>query len=101
MDGASVAFSASSLLGPNGGLLGLAYAAGAASAWLFAMRTVYKMLTRERESCEKRVALLEEQVRSLNDKYTDLLERIGIERQMMQIRDSSRRVIHRKEGGDG
>lgn len=88
MGGVDVAFSASSLLGPNGGLIGLAYAAGAGSCWFFMQRTVFKIVTREREACEKRLAALEEQVRELNDRYT-----AGLERQLWQVRESTYQVF--------
>lgn len=71
-------------------MLGLAFGAGASAGWLFSMRTIYKMVTREREDCEKRVGILEEQVRALQEKYTT-----GLERQLGQIRESSYRMIHR------
>lgn len=92
MNGVGVAFSASSLLGPIGGLIGLAFGAGASAGWFFAIRTVYKIVTKERESCEKRVTILEEQVRALNERYT-----AGMERQLGQIRQSTVRILRDDE----
>lgn len=84
------AFNVSFLLGPFGGIVALAYAAGCASGWAFSSRTVLKIVIKEREECERRIAALENRVRELEERYFG-----GMERQLMQVRDSSVRIIDR------
>lgn len=95
-----VAFSASSLLGPTGGLIGLAFAAGATAGWSFAVRTVLKLTNkqfedlkeeskRERDQCNQRLDHLANQLNDLRERYT-----MGLERQAAQIRESGYRVLH-------
>lgn len=94
-----VAFSASELMGPVGGLVGLAFAAGATAGWNFAVRTVLKLTTKrfddlketttaEQQKCEVRVAALEQEMKALRDQYTD-----GLERQLQQVRESTIRMM--------
>lgn len=123
MDGASVAFSATSLLGPVGGLLGLAFGAGATAGWGFAIRTSFRTVKKqlekvesliederreakqaiaaERDDCHRRMAALhdecnrrihnlEARVQEVEDRYMS-----GMERQALQVRESSIRVIRK------
>lgn len=109
MSGPDVAFSFQSLLGQSGGALALAYGAGAASGWAFAIRTAFRSVKRQiedqrethrrhledlneqckrdREDCERRIAHLESWVREQGDRYTS-----GLERQLAQARESAARM---------
>lgn len=93
-----VAFSVQSLLGQNGGVIAIAYGAGAASGWAFAISTAYRsmkaQLTEQREShkraqddCDRRIAELERWVREQNERYVG-----GLERQAEQARQSAARM---------
>lgn len=92
-------FSAAMLLGPLGGIVALAYAAGAASGWGFNMLTVLRItnkqiarlegeLASEKAECSRRIAALELRVKEVEDRYTH-----GMERQLGQVRQSTARVI--------
>ena len=100
-------FSAALLLGPLGGIVALAYAAGAASGWGFCMLTILritnKQITRlegelatEKAECGRKIAALELRVRDVEDRYTH-----GMERQLGQIRVSSVQMFERQRDDDG
>lgn len=111
-----VAFSFQSLLGQSGGALGLAYGAGAASGWAFAIRTAFRSVKtqleeqreahrthlseiheqcrRDKEDCDRRIAHLEAWVKEQGDRYTS-----GLERQLAQARDSAGRMTGRLDLG--
>lgn len=99
-------FSAAMLLGPLGGIVALAYAAGAASGWGFCVLTVLRITNRqitrlegelaqqkaetaaEKADCARRINSLELRVREVEDRYAN-----GMERQLGQVRQSTSRVI--------
>jgi hypothetical protein len=96
-------FSTAMLLGPLGGIVALAYAAGAASGWGFCVLTVLRITNRqitrlegelasEKADCARRLAALETRVKEVEDRYTH-----GMERQLGQIRDSSLRNLMRRD----
>lgn len=100
-----VAFSVQSLLGANGGALAIAYGAGAASGWAFAISTAYKSLKsqlseqreahkRQQEECDRRIAELERWVREQGERYVS-----GLERQLAQARDSAQQMTGRIDKG--
>lgn len=94
------------LMGPVGGLLGLAFGAGATAGWQFSQRTMMSMLRkqvdsltsdlaseralrqREKDDCDNRIRQLENRIQTIDDRYTS-----GLERQLMQVRESSARLI--------
>lgn len=93
-----VAFSVQSLLGQNGGIIAIAYGAGAASGWAFAISTAYRSMKtqlseqrdahkRAQDDCDRRIADLERWVKEQGDRYTQ-----GLERQLAQARDSAARM---------
>jgi hypothetical protein len=90
-------FSASLLLGPLGGIVALAYAAGAASGWGFCVLTVLRVTNKqiarlegEHAACERKIVALEARVKEVEDRYTH-----GMERQLGQVRSSSLRNLTR------
>lgn len=96
-------FSASLLLGPLGGIVALAYAAGAASGWGFCVLTVLRITNRqiarletalaeEKAECARKISALENRVKEVEDRYTH-----GMERQLGQVRESSNRMLRRDE----
>lgn len=88
----NAAFDASYFIGPFGGIVAIAFGAGAAAGWAFASQTVLKLVTKEREECERRIGLLEARVRELEERYIG-----GLERQLGQIRQSSVSVLRKGE----
>lgn len=100
-----VAFSVQSLLGANGGALGIAFGAGAAAGWSFAISTAYKSMKnqlseqreahrRQQEECDRRISLLERKVEELSDR-----ERQGLLRQIEQARQSAEHLVGRIDQG--
>lgn len=111
-----VAFSLKDLLGQTGGALALAYGAGAASGWAFAIRTAFRAVKkqvedqrdnhktqierltdecrRDKEECERRIAHLEAWVKEQGDRYTS-----GLERQLTQARQSAESMTGRIDRG--
>lgn len=96
-------FDPSSLLGPVGGLIAIAYAAGAASGYAFCLRTMYKILKAQADKdelkCEeevehykKRVAELERECRTLNDRLI-----FGLERQKEATHNAGVYLLDKKE----
>lgn len=94
-----VAFSASSLLGPYGGAIGIAFGAGATAGWFFAERTVLKLTRKQVDDlktesdrrdaeCNKRITHLENELNDMRERYT-----MGLERTIAQHRDSSYRMF--------
>lgn len=99
-------FQAAMLLGPLGGVVALAYAAGAASGWGFCVLTVLRITNKqierlegelaeqktetaaEKAECARKISSLELRVKEVEDRYTH-----GMERQLSQVRHSSARVI--------
>lgn len=95
-------FQVSMLLGPLGGIVALAYAAGAASGWGFCVLTVLRITNRqierlegelatEKAECARRISALESRVKEVEDRYTH-----GMERQLAQVRSSSEHLLERK-----
>lgn len=95
MTAGDVAFSASQLLGPAGGIIGIAFAAGAAAGWNFAVRTVLKLTNerfnkletdsrQEQERCNERIRTLEDRLHDMDRRYTS-----GLENQLTQVRQST------------
>lgn len=95
-------FQASMLLGPLGGIVALAYAAGAASGWGFCVLTVLRITNRqitrlegelasEKAECARRISALESRVKEVEDRYTH-----GMERQLGQVRLSSENLLERR-----
>jgi len=93
------AFHISMLLGPLGGWLALAYAAGAASGWSFCTFTVLRItnkqikrleedLEKEKLDCAREINDLKARVKEVEDRYTS-----GMENQLRQVRESSLRVL--------
>lgn len=94
-------FHATMLLGPLGGIVAGAFAAGAASGWGFCVATILRItnkqitrlegdLSKEREDCQREIAELKARVKEVEDRYTN-----GMERQLSQVRQSSVEVIER------
>lgn len=87
------------LLGPLGGVVALAFAAGAAAGWGFCVATILRVtnkqiarlekeLEQERADCAREIAELKQRLQIVEDRYTT-----GMERQLGQIRRSSRRIL--------
>lgn len=107
---ADAAFHVSDLLGPTGGVVALAYAAGAASGWGFCVATVLRITNRqirrledevrdekrarqdEKDDCDRKIEALAARVREVEDRYTH-----GMERQLSQVRQSSVALIRRDD----
>lgn len=96
-------FQAAMLLGPLGGIVALAYAAGAASGWGFCVLTVLRITNKqierletelrdEKKQCADQIAALTLRVKEVEDRYTN-----GMERQLSQVRQSSVEIIQRQE----
>lgn len=127
MSGPDVAFSFQSLLGQSGGALALAYGAGAASGWAFAIRTAFRSVKRQvdeqREAHDRQIREMREahdrHINELNEQCKrdreDCDRRIahleawvkeqgdrytsGLERQLAQARESAQSMTGRFEGG--
>lgn len=111
-----VAFSVKDLLGQVGGALAIAYGAGAASGWAFAIRTAFRSVKRQveeqrdahaqqiermeqahrrsQEDCDRRITQLEREMRDLSERYT-----AGLERQLAQARQSAEEMTGRIDRG--
>jgi hypothetical protein len=93
------AFSAATLLGPVGGMIGLAFAAGASAGWLFAERTVLKLTRKQvddlREDGARRDADCKREIFDLKNEVNGLRERerMGLERLLAQHHESSYRLL--------
>jgi hypothetical protein len=82
-------------IGPFGGLLCMAFAAGCVAGWGFAMKLMKDRIgdlkadiARERDECDRRISGLETRVREVEDRYTH-----GMERQLGQVRVSGYHVL--------
>lgn len=89
-----MSFDPSLLTGPLGGLLAIAYAAGAVSGYTFCLRTIYKLL---KAQAEKDEATAKQRIEHLELEAKIASERLihGMERQQAQVRDSTIRLVHR------
>lgn len=98
-----MAFDPSTLLGPLGGLIAIAYGAGAASGYAFCLRTMYKILKahtdKTEQQCEKRCDELEEACHQKDAEIKQLNERLifGLERQKIATHDAGVYLIEKKE----
>lgn len=103
-----MSFDFGSLAGPLGGILAIAYGAGAASGYAFCLRTMYKILKAQSEKdeseCKDRIAKAESEVGRIQDKCEalqrecdSLKERLigGTERQLAQVRDSGLKMVEK------
>jgi hypothetical protein len=94
-------------LGPDGGLLAIAFAAGCTMGYAFCVRTLYKILKEQKatdhDSCLERIAALERDKEELKSRLTLLEDRLyhGQARQLEQIRDSSVEILGRHKLGRG
>lgn len=92
-------------LGPLGGQLALAFAAGCAAGYAFCMRTLYKMLKDqkkgEHDDCMERIGALEKDKDELKARVLILEDRLyhGGLRQAQQIRESTVHVLGREKLG--
>lgn len=100
-----MAFDPSSFLGPFGGLIAIAYGAGAASGYAFCLRTMYTILKGNSEKTEKghedeitelKKAIQErdQQIQVLNDRLV-----FGLERQQRATHDAGLYLLDKKDSG--
>lgn len=99
--GGEGSFHAAMLLGPLGGIVAAAFAAGAASGWGFCVATILRItnkqiarlekeLADEKAECARAIHELRARVKEVEDRYTN-----GMERQLSQVRQSSVEIIER------
>lgn len=99
-------FDPTTLLGPIGGVIALAYAAGAASGYAFCLRTMYKILKiqadKDETECEKRLDAADHKIQALEDQVKLLNERLlhGMERQHDQVNRAGIYLLNKKDIGD-
>lgn len=99
-------FDVSTLLGPQGGQLALAFGTGCAAGYAFCLRTVYKLLAShkdaENKTCMERINLLASENNDLRERMTVLEDRwyMGSQRQTEQIRQSSVQVLGKEKLGE-
>lgn len=99
-------FDFTTLAGPLGGLLAIAYGAGAASGYAFCLRTMYKILKAQAEKdeteCKERIAKAEAETERVIDRCETLQrecdglkERLigGTQRQLTQVRESGLTLV--------
>lgn len=104
-------FDPASLTGPLGGIIAIAYGAGAASGYAFCLRTMYKILKAQAEKdekeCEDRLAAAQrdndrliERLDTKQIQIDTLNERLigGMARQADQIRSSGMKLLESKRG---
>jgi hypothetical protein len=100
-------FDPSALLGPLGGALGIAFAAGSAAGYAFCVRTVYKLLgegnNKLYDNCLEHCKQLQDENDDLRKRALVLEERLyfGQTRQLEQIRDSSVTILGRDKLAGG
>ena len=96
----------SQLLGPLGGQLALAFAAGCTGGYAFCVRTIYRLLgdsnMRLHKTCLEQCEELKRENEDLKDRIRLLEERLffGQARQLEQVRESSVRVLGSDTIGD-
>lgn len=90
---------AKDLLGPLGGQLALAFAAGCAAGYAFCVRTIHRMLQlhteKEHERCMERIAALEKERDRVEERLKVVEDRwvSGTQRELAQLHISSVRVL--------
>lgn len=99
-------FDPSTLTGPLGGIIAIAYGAGAASGYAFCIRTMYKILKsqsdKDEEECKERLLEANKEIERLQEKCEGMTGEIrvlnerlilGINRQQEQTRESGMRLL--------
>lgn len=106
-------FDPSTLTGPLGGIIAIAYGAGAASGYAFCLRTMYKILRtqadKDESECKERLLEANKEIERLQEKCDTrdgeirvLNERLimGIERQRLQANESGLKLLGKYEDKD-
>lgn len=92
----------SSLTGPLGGIIAIAYGAGAASGYAFCLRTMYKILKaqadKDEQGCKQRILELTNEKNDLLRQVETLQERLigGLERQQMQTSIAGQTLLKKR-----
>lgn len=98
-----MAFDPSSFLGPFGGLIAVAYGAGAASGYAFCLRTMYTVLKSQNDkhekNCEEEITELKKIIAEKDQDIKALNERLifGVERQRLATHDAGVYLIEKQK----
>lgn len=102
-----MAFDPSSFTGSLGGIIAIAWGAGAASGYAFCLRTMYKILreqaSKDEVECAARLEELKKEKQDLAEQVESLQRQLigGLERQLSQTSQSGLALLDKRTKKDG